>query len=125
VAAGVRVDKWLWAVRLFKTRTAATKACDKGLVRIGDEQAKAARRVAPGDRVTVARSDHVAIVEVVKLLEKRVGAPVAVTAYVDHSPPYERPSVDTGTLFAVRDRGAGRPTKRDRREIDRLRGRGD
>jgi ribosome-associated heat shock protein Hsp15 len=125
VAAGVRVDKWLWAVRLFKTRTAASKACDKGLVSVGDEPAKPARRVSPGDRVTVERSDHTTVVEVVKLLEKRVGAPVAATAYVDHSPSYERPSAQAGTLFAVRDRGAGRPTKRDRREIDRLRGRRD
>jgi ribosome-associated heat shock protein Hsp15 len=115
----------LWAVRLFKTRTAASKACDKGLVSVGDEPAKPARRVSPGDRVTVERSDHTTVVEVVKLLEKRVGAPVAATAYVDHSPSYERPSAQAGTLFAVRDRGAGRPTKRDRREIDRLRGRRD
>jgi len=124
VTTGVRVDKWLWAVRLFKTRTSAAKACDAGAVRIGTDPAKAARRVRPGDTVTVSRRDRTVVVEVVTLLEKRVGAPIAQAAYIDHSPPVEPPTSARGIAFGERSRGEGRPTKRDRRRIDRFRGRG-
>ncbi|NNE75035.1 MAG: RNA-binding S4 domain-containing protein [Acidimicrobiales bacterium] len=130
MAGGVRVDKWLWSVRLFKTRTAANKACEQGKVSIGSsaddaEIAKAARRVDVGDHVTIRRGRGVVtVVEVVDLLEKRVGAKVAVEAYVDHSPPPE-PQLDAfGKEYlpqATREAGSGRPTKRDRRQIDRLR----
>ncbi|MDY7102036.1 MAG: RNA-binding S4 domain-containing protein [Actinomycetota bacterium] len=122
---GVRVDKWLWAVRLFKTRTAANDACESGRVSIDGDVVKAARRVRVGDRVHVRRTDRETVVEVVGLLEKRVSAPKAAEAYIDHSPP-PPPRVDDlfGTpLSGVRDRGTGRPTKRDRRQLDRLRDR--
>ena len=123
-SASVRVDKWLWSVRLFKTRTQASKACDAGQVRIGDDLAKAAKKLGVGDRVTVRKGDRIFIVEVVMPLEKRVSAPKAEAAYIDHSPPYVPPeSHAPETLHSVRDRGEGRPTKRERREIDRLRGR--
>lgn len=114
----VRVDSWLWAIRIYKTRSAATTACRAGHVRIGGERAKAAQTVKPGDEVRVRMSGFDRILVVKQTLSKRVGAPVAVTAYEDRTPPRE-PSA----MLAVRDRGAGRPTKRERREIDRLRGR--
>ncbi|MEE2814469.1 MAG: RNA-binding S4 domain-containing protein [Actinomycetota bacterium] len=114
----VRVDSWLWAIRIYKTRSAATTACRAGHVRIGGERTKAAQTVKPGDEVRVRMSGFDRILIVKQTLSKRVGAPVAVTAYEDRTPPRE-PSA----MLAVRDRGAGRPTKRERREIDRLRGR--
>lgn len=116
--APVRVDSWLWAVRVYKTRSAATTACRAGHVRIGGDRAKAAQTVRPGDEVRVRISGFDRILVVRQTLAKRVGAPLAALAYEERTPPRE----PTAAL-AVRDRGAGRPTKRERREIDRLRGR--
>lgn len=116
-----RVDQWLWAVRLYKTRSAATTACRGGHVRVNDKPAKPATPVRVGDRVE-ARLDHRdRILEVVRVIDKRVGAPVAAECLIDHSAPL--PPREQITELGVRDRGAGRPTKRDRREIDRYRGR--
>lgn len=122
----VRVDAWIWAVRVFKTRAASRQACVAGKVEVDGEQAKPARRVRAGDEVTVRLKDHTRILVVVQTLEKRVGPAVAVEAYEDRSPPKpERPPKDLiGPIGEERARGAGRPTKRERREIDRLRGRG-
>lgn len=114
----VRIDAWLWAVRVYKTRSAATTACRAGHVRVGGEKAKAAQAVRIGDeiRVRIAGFDRILVVR--QLLTKRVGAPVAALAAEDRTPPREPVA-----QLAVRDRGAGRPTKRERRDIDRLRGR--
>ncbi|RPF25864.1 RNA-binding S4 domain-containing protein [Georgenia muralis] len=114
-----RVDVWLWSVRLFRTRSLATAACKAGHVRINGERAKPAAPVGPGDRVVVRGGERERDVEVVQVLLKRVGASAAAAAVVDHSPaPLPR------EVFAVprRERGAGRPTKRERRDITRLRG---
>lgn len=114
----VRIDAWLWAVRVYKTRSAATTACRAGHVRVGGEKAKAAQAVRIGDeiRVRIAGFDRILVVR--QLLTKRVGAPIAALAAEDRTPPREPVA-----QLAVRDRGAGRPTKRERRDIDRLRGR--
>ena len=114
----VRIDAWLWAVRVYKTRSAATTACRAGHVRIGGEKAKAAQAVRIGDeiRVRIAGFDRILVVR--QLLTKRGGAPIAALAAEDRTPPREPVA-----QLAVRDRGAGRPTKRERRDIDRLRGR--
>jgi ribosome-associated heat shock protein Hsp15 len=117
----VRVDAWTWAVRLFPTRSAAGAACRAGHVRVNDDRAKPATLVGPGDTVRIRVRGEERTVEVVRTLVKRVGAPVAVECYVDHTPP--PPPREQVALVARRDRGAGRPTKRERREIDRLRGR--
>jgi ribosome-associated heat shock protein Hsp15 len=122
----VRVDKWLWSVRVFKTRTAASTACNAGKVRVNDEVAKPATKVDVGDTVEARRGDRFVVFEVTKLIEKRVGAETARTCYDDHSPP--APERGKGSMLVAppggaRERGAGRPTKRERREIDRLRGR--
>lgn len=114
----VRVDSWLWAVRVYKTRSAATTACRAGHVRVNGDKAKAAQTVKPGDELRVRISGFDRILVVRQTLTKRVGAPVAALAYEDRTPPREPMA-----QLAVRDRGAGRPTKRERREIDRLRGR--
>ncbi|MEN0128365.1 MAG: RNA-binding S4 domain-containing protein [Brevundimonas sp.] len=115
-----RVDAWTWAVRLFPTRSAAGAACKAGHVRVNGERAKPATMVVPGDEVVVRGGERERIVVVQRTVVKRVGAPVAVTCYLDRSPavvPKEQKAV-----MAQRDRGAGRPTKRDRRLIERLRG---
>ncbi|MCZ0710522.1 RNA-binding S4 domain-containing protein [Microbacterium paraoxydans] len=115
-----RVDSWLWAVRVYKTRSAATTACRAGHVRVNGDKAKAAQAVRVGDelRIRIAGFDRILIVR--QILVKRVGAPLAALAYEDRTPERE-PQAALG----VRDRGAGRPTKRERRDIDRLRGRSD
>ncbi|PRA78863.1 RNA-binding protein S4 [Microbacterium sp. MYb66] len=114
----VRVDSWLWAIRVYKTRSAATTACRAGHVRVNGDKVKAAQQVRVGDelRIRIAGFDRILIVR--QLLVKRVGAPVAALAYEDKTPARE-PQAALG----LRDRGAGRPTKRERRDIDKLRGR--
>ncbi|NGN65252.1 RNA-binding S4 domain-containing protein [Streptomyces sp. A7024] len=118
---GVRVDSWIWAVRLTKTRSQAAAACKAGHVKVNGERVKAAQPVKPGDEVRIFRAGREWIVEVKRLIRKRVGAPVAVECYVDKSPP--PPPKAEVPVVAVRERGAGRPTKRERRELDRLHGR--
>jgi ribosome-associated heat shock protein Hsp15 len=117
----VRVDAWLWAVRVLKTRSAATAACKAGHVRVNDERAKPAQNVTPGDEVRVRLDGFERVLVVRQELAKRVGAPIAAAAYDDRSP--ARPKPEETPFAAMRDRGAGRPTKRDRRVIERLRGR--
>lgn len=114
----VRVDSWLWAIRVYKTRSASTTACRAGHVRVNGEKAKAAQTVKPGDQLRVRISGFDRILIVRQTLTKRVGAPVAALAYDDRTPPREPQAI-----VGMRDRGAGRPTKRERRAIDRLRGR--
>ncbi|MBD7951524.1 RNA-binding S4 domain-containing protein [Oerskovia turbata] len=117
----MRVDSWLWAVRLTKSRSVATAACRAGHVKVDGVRVKPSATVRVGSTVTYRGGERERIVEVVELLAKRVGAPEAAKAYVDHSPPVlPREAVP---FVPVRDRGAGRPTKRERREIDKLRGR--
>jgi ribosome-associated heat shock protein Hsp15 len=116
-AESARVDQWLWAVRVFKTRAEATAACRAGHVHVNDTTAKAATRVRPGDRVSSRAPGKERVLEVVDPIAKRVGASQAATCLVDHTPaaaPREE------SPFA-RARGTGRPTKRDRRQLDRLR----
>jgi len=123
MADSVRVDSWLWAVRVYKTRSAATAGCRAGHVKVGGSSAKASQTVRPGDevRVRVAGFDRVLVVR--QTLAKRVSAALAATAFDDIGPP--RPSPLEVGFAPRRERGAGRPTKRERRELDRLRGRED
>jgi ribosome-associated heat shock protein Hsp15 len=121
-AAPGRVDSWIWSVRLAKSRSAASTACKGGHVRVNGVRVKPAHVIRPGDEVRVRQGDRDRIVIVTKVITKRVGAPVAAECYVDHSPP--PPPREAVAPAGVRDRGAGRPTKRDRRSIDKLLGRG-
>ncbi|HEV2782269.1 MAG TPA: S4 domain-containing protein [Actinophytocola sp.] len=117
-----RVDRWLWAVRLTKTRPDAAAACRAGHVRVNDRPAKPATTVSAGDTVR-ARVGHVTrVVEVVRVIQKRVGPADAATCFIDRTP---APPPEAVLPVARRERGAGRPTKRDRRILDRFRtGRG-
>lgn len=114
-----RVDTWLWAVRIYPSRSAATAACRLGRVRVNKDLAKAHTQVKAGDRVEAIAAKRERILEVVTVIEKRVGAPVAATCLVDHSPP--APVVPRRGRMPTREPGAGRPTKREWRELDRLR----
>jgi ribosome-associated heat shock protein Hsp15 len=117
----VRVDSWIWSVRLVKSRSLAAAACKGGHVRVNGERVKPAYTVRAGDEVRLRQAGgRERIVVVKRVIRKRVGAPVAQQCYVDNSPP--PPPREAIAPVAVRDRGAGRPTKRDRREIERLRG---
>jgi ribosome-associated heat shock protein Hsp15 len=120
-AERTRVDRWLWAVRLTKTRSAAAEACRGGHVKVNDTRAKPSTPVQAGDTVRAHLHGRERIVEVVRVIEARVGAPVAAECLIDRSPP---PPERTGQpALPVRDRGAGRPSKKERRDLDRMRGR--
>ncbi len=113
--SSVRIDRWLLATRSFKTRS---QACAAGKVKLNGDSAKAARKVSPGDRVEVRCPRGLRILEVVALAEHRLSAPEAEKLFIDHSPPPEpRP---LRAALPVRERGAGRPTKRERRQITKL-----
>ncbi|KAK1177548.1 RNA-binding S4 domain-containing protein [Streptomyces sp. NBS 14/10] len=118
--APVRVDSWIWSVRLTKTRSLAATACRGGHVRVNGEHVKAAHAVRPGDEVRLFHAGRERIVVVKRLVRKRVGAAVAAECFIDNSPP--PPPREELAAVGHRDRGAGRPTKRDRRDMDRLRG---
>lgn len=114
-----RVDKWLWAVRMTKTRSQATDVCSAGHVKVNGAPAKAAHPVRVGDRVEAFLHDRQRILEVTKIIEKRVSARLAAECLVDRSPP-PPPKEERFSNFA-RDPGTGRPTKKDRRTLDRFR----
>jgi ribosome-associated heat shock protein Hsp15 len=113
-----RVDRWLWSVRLVKTRTDAAEACRGGHVRVNGRPAKAATTVSSGDEVRARVGQTTRVVEVVRVIQKRVGAADAATCFLDRTP---KPAPAETIAVAARDRGAGRPTKRDRRMMDKLR----
>lgn len=120
--ATVRTDSWIWSVRLVKTRSLGASACRGGHVRVNGNRVKPAHSLHVGDEVRLRQDGRERVVVVKRLIRKRVGAPVAAQCYVDTSPP--PPLRDAVAPAGVRDRGAGRPTKRDRRELERLRGSG-
>jgi ribosome-associated heat shock protein Hsp15 len=115
----VRIDKWLWAARFFKSRTLAAAACNGGKVHVNGDAAKPSKTVRPGDllRVTLPRIRR--IVRVTALAERRGGASEAAVLYDDLTPPPPPREARPGPP-AYRPPGAGRPTKRERRRIDRL-----
>ncbi|MCC8927705.1 RNA-binding S4 domain-containing protein [Rhodococcus sp. BGS-1C] len=118
----VRLDSWIWAVRLFKTRSAAAAACRAGHVRVNGTPAKAGQRIGPDDEIRMRVGGLEKIVVVTRIVGKRVGAGVAAECMIDRSPP--PPPKEILASVPRRDRGAGRPTKRERRELDKLRGLG-
>lgn len=118
--ASLRVDKWLWAARFFKTRSLAQAACDGGKVDVNDEAAKPAKPVRAGDRLRITLSREKRLVKVLALSDARGPAPVARALYDDLTPP--TPPRARGAPPPYRPPGAGRPTKRERRELHRLRG---
>jgi len=119
----LRLDKWLWFARFFKTRSLASKACAGGAVRIdGRAVAKANAAVRPGQVLTFVQGRHVRVIRIAALGSRRGPAPEAQALYEDLSPPVRDaalPARETG----ARPPGAGRPSKRERRAVDRLKGR--
>jgi ribosome-associated heat shock protein Hsp15 len=116
----VRIDKWLWAVRLYRTRTQASEACSAGHVRIADQAVKPARSVRVGEIISARTGHMVRTVRVLSPLDRRVGAPKVKDHLEDLTPASEwakraEPSLQP---VALRPKGSGRPTKRDRREMD-------
>lgn len=118
----VRVDKWLWSVRIFKSRSLATNVCKNGRVVLNDKKLKPSNFVMVGDVVHVQKEGFNLQLEVVKLIEKRVGAPIAITCYKNLTPEEELNKYKDWFIGKgrpeFREKGAGRPTKRDRRELD-------
>lgn len=111
-----RLDRWLWSVRAFKTRSLATQACRAGHVTINRAATKPSSQVHPGDVVTIRIDGRTRVLEVARVVSNRVGAPIAAECALDRSPPPTSTPPGLG-----RDPSSGRPTKRDRRMIDRLR----
>jgi len=119
VAAETRIDRWLTAARIYKSRNLAQAACEAGHVRINDQHAKPSQHVKIGDEVRALAPRGQLVLVVKGLGDKRLSAALAQLLYDDHSPP-PPPKEER---VAVRERGAGRPTKADRRALSRLRGR--
>lgn len=115
----VRVDRWLCAARVFKSRTGAARACSGGKVHVNEQGVKPHHLLRVGDEVRVTGEEQIRILEVTSLADKRLSAPLARELYEDRSPPPPPREERTG----VRERGLGRPTKRDSRLLRRLRGR--
>ncbi len=118
----VRIDKWLWAVRLYKSRSLATAACSAGKVRIGGAPLKPSRSVHVGDVITAAAGEITRTVRVRALLERRVGAKLVPEYMEDLTPASEfsKPREPDFRPLVWRPKGAGRPTKKDRRKLDEL-----
>ena len=115
------MDSWIWSVRLAATRSAASGACRAGHVRVNGVRVKPAHAVRAGDEVRLRGEGRERVVVVRQVIAKRVSAPAAVACYIDNSPP--PPPREEAVPVAARDRGAGRPTKRERRSIEKLLGR--
>ena len=115
-----RIDKWMWAVRIFKTRTIAAEACKKGRISINGALAKAARMVKPGDIVQVRKPPVTYSFKVLQPIEKRVGAKLVSEMMENVTTPdqYELLEMSRVSGFVNRAKGTGRPTKKDRRELE-------
>lgn len=120
MAEDVRVDKWLWAVRIYKTRSQATEACRKGHVSMGNLPVKPSRAVHIGDVVKIRKSPVVRSFKILAMAEKRMSAKLIADFVVDVTPPEELEiqEMQNNMRWISRDRGTGRPTKKDRRELD-------
>ena len=118
--ADARIDKFLWAIRAFKTRTDATDACKGGKVKVAGVNAKPSKEVKPGDVLTVKKGSVTYTSKVLQPLERRVGAKLVPEYALNLTPAaeLEKLRAPVETFFITRDRGAGRPTKKDRREIE-------
>lgn len=119
-----RIDKFLWAVRMFKTRSQASIACRAGKVRMADQGVKPSREIKPGDVIVVRVWNATRTIRVKEVLHNRVGAKL-VEVYIEDLTPveeYERLEMVRKLNSERRDRGSGRPTKKDRRELSKLKG---
>ena len=122
MADETRIDKYLWAIRAFKTRSEATEACKGGKVKVAGVPAKPSRAVQPGDVIQLRKGIVTYTYKVLRPLENRVGAKL-VPDYAENLTPeseLEKLKAPVESFFVTRDRGSGRPTKKDRREIEQL-----
>ena len=115
-----RIDKWMWAARIFKTRTIAAEACKKGRIYINGAQAKPARMIKPGDTIQVKKPPITYSFKVIQAIEKRVGAKLVPEIMENVTTPdqYELLEMSKISGFVNRAKGTGRPTKKDRRDLD-------
>jgi ribosome-associated heat shock protein Hsp15 len=118
--SGVRIDKWLFAVRIFKTRSTATEECAKGRIKVNGIEVKPSRDIKPGDIIEVRKNPVTYRYKVLQLAEKRMGAKLVPEYLEDQTPPeaLEALEMQKLTQWSNRDRGTGRPTKKDRRDMD-------
>lgn len=118
----LRIDKYLWAIRVFKTRTDATDACKGGKVRVNGADTKPSKSVKPGDTIVARKGAVTYTYKVLQLIDKRQGAKLVPLYAENLTPPEELAKLRAPieTFFLKRDRGAGRPTKKDRRQMDVL-----
>ncbi len=117
----IRIDKWLWAVRIYKSRSLAAEACGAGKIKIDGESVKAAHPLKVNTILIISKEGDKLKLNVIKLIDKRVSAPLATLCYEDITPPEEKDKLRfPGVFYEVRDKGSGRPTKKERREIDRF-----
>lgn len=118
----VRIDKYLWCIRVFKSRTLAGEACDSGKVKIDDTRIKPSRLIKPGDIITVQQGYVKRTFKVIDLVEKRVSAPLVKNYALDITPREELDKLQTERFVSYQSKfkGTGRPTKKDRRLIDRM-----
>ena len=118
----VRIDKWLWAVRVFKTRTIAAEACKKGRVYVDNNSVKPARMVKIGDVVQVKKPPVTYSFKVIDISQKRMGAKLVPNFMENATPPEEYEILEMNKLsgFVDRQRGTGRPTKKDRRDLEQF-----
>jgi len=117
-----RIDKYLWAIRVFKTRSDATEACKGGRVKVGNANAKPSRAVSAGDVIQVRKGAVMFTYKVIRPVDNRVGAKLVPDFAENLTPESEMQKLraPVETFFISRDRGAGRPTKKDRREIEHM-----
>ena len=120
----VRIDKFLWSVRIYKTRTVAAEECEKRRVLVNGAEVKPSRHVKAGDKLTVKKLPVVYTYNIIQLIDKRQPASLVKNYIVDTTPQDELEKVEMArmTAFVKRDRGAGRPIKRERREIEKMKG---
>ena len=118
----VRIDKWLWAVRLFKTRSLAAEACRKGKVKISGNNVKPSREIKAGDEIQIIKSPVTFHFKVLNITEKRMGAKLVPGFVEDITPPENLEIIEMQKYmqWSNRDKGTGRPTKKERRDIDEL-----
>jgi ribosome-associated heat shock protein Hsp15 len=118
----IRIDKWLWAVRLFKTRTLATEACKVGKIKIDGKSVKASREIKVGETISIQQNPITKTVQVKNIIKNRVGAKLVADHMIDLTPQeeYDKLKLMNELNYEKRDRGVGRPTKKERRIITKL-----
>ena len=118
----MRLDKFLWSVRIYKTRVIAAEECEKHRVLVNDAEAKPSRQLKVGDKLTVKKMPIVHSFDIIKLIDKRQPASLVQNYIIETTPSEEFDKAEMArlTAFVKRDRGAGRPTKKERREIEKV-----